>query len=194
MTVNNQIHTWIDKLALTELVATLSAAVDRGDYGEIVECYAEDSYDDHGSFKGTGREFATMMCASDGPGARMTLHHLLGQSRFDVVDDEAWGETFFAMHTVIAGRTMVSFGRYVDYFRRIDDRWKVAYRRVVPDATFPGDDGPYWSASRDRSDPWYDRLTGPPKSHGSTRARTDSDTQRLGAGPDDANREIPNDG
>jgi|HubBroStandDraft_3_1064219.scaffolds.fasta_scaffold1339187_1 hypothetical protein len=69
------------------------------------------------------------------------------------------------MHAVLgdgAGRTMASFGRYVDCFRRIDGIWKLVYRRVVPDATLPGDDANYWRPSRDRSDPRYDRLTKPP--------------------------------
>ena len=40
---------------------------------------------------------------------------------------------------------------------------KLAYRRVVPDTTIPGDDiSAYWQSRRDRSDPRYDRLTGPP--------------------------------
>ena len=48
------------------------------------------------------------------------MHHLLGQSVFDVDGEQAWGETFFVMHAVIGGRTTTGFGRYIDYFRRID--------------------------------------------------------------------------
>jgi SnoaL-like domain len=165
MTTDNQLQAWLDKLALAELLAVLSAAVDRGDREAIIGCYAEESYDDHGAFKGSGREFAEMICAPSGPGRQMTMHHLLGQSVFDIEDDDAWGETFFVMHAVLrdgAGRTMASFGRYVDYFRRIDGTWKLVYRRVVPDATLPGDDANYWRPRRDRSDPRYDRLTKPP--------------------------------
>ncbi len=103
-----------------------------------------------------------MICAPSGPGDQMTMHHLLGQSVFDVEGDDAWGETFFVVHAVIGGRTMTSLGRYIDYFRRIDARWKVVYRRVVPDVTLPGDDARYWTPSRDRSDPRYDRLTSRP--------------------------------
>jgi hypothetical protein len=162
MTMSDHLQARLDKLALTELVAVLSAAVDRGDREAIIGCYAEESYDDHGAFKGSGREFAEMICGPSGPGRQMTMHHLLGQSVFDVEGDDAWGETFFVMHAVTAGRTMASFGRYVDYFRRIDGRWKLVYRRVVPDVTLPGDDADYWTPSRDRSDPRYDRLTKPP--------------------------------
>jgi hypothetical protein len=160
MTSGQDLRAWVDKCALTELLAILSAAVDRADRDAIIDCYAERSYDDHGAFKGSGREFAEMICA---PGQQMTMHHLLGQSVFDVDGDEAWGETFFVMHAVVGDRTVRGFGRYVDYFRRIDAQWKMVYRRVVPDATMTGDDpASYWGSRRDPSDPRYDRLTWPP--------------------------------
>lgn len=157
---------WIDKCALTELVAKLSAAVDRGDEEAIIDCYAEQSYDDHGAFKGSGPEFAEMICAPTGRAGQLTMHHLLGQSVFDVEGDEAWGETFFVMHALIDGRVAVGYGRYIDYFRRAAGEWKLAYRRVVPDVTIPGDDAShYWQPHRDRTDPRYDRLTAPPGQH-----------------------------
>jgi hypothetical protein len=165
MTTGEHLQAWLDKLELTELLAVLSAAVDRRDRDAIADCYAEESYDDHGAFKGSGREFAEMICAPGGRGDQMTMHHLLGQSVFDVQGIDAWGETFFVMHAAFKGgdgKTMTSYGRYIDYFRRIDGKWKLAYRRVVPDVTLPGDDAEYWAATRDRTDPRYDRLTAPP--------------------------------
>jgi SnoaL-like domain len=162
MTGAGQLQVWLDKLALTELLAVLSAAVDCGDREAIIDCYAKESYDDHGAFKGSGRGFAEMICAPGGPGDTMTMHHLLGQSVFNVEGDDAWGETFFVMNAVIAGRTMASFGRYIDYFRRIGSEWKLVYRRVVPDVTLPGDDADYWKPQHDRSDPRYDRMKAPP--------------------------------
>src|SRR5271166_4442939 len=140
MTSAAGVQAWIDKCALTELVAKLSAAVDRADKDAIIDCYATDSYDDHGVFKGSGREFAEMICAPASRAGQLTMHHLLGQSVFDVDGDRAWGETFFVMHTLIGGDIAVGYGRYIDYFRRTDTAWKVAYRRVVPDVTIPGDD------------------------------------------------------
>jgi len=150
---------WIDKLELAELVANLSSAVDRADRERVESCYARDSFDDHGTFKGTGGQFAEFVCR---PGPMSSMHHLLGQSAFDVRGDEAWGETFYVFHG-LAGTTPVSgHGRYVDYFRRIDGKWKLAYRRVVPDAVPAGDDPEsYWAASRDREDPSYDRRRRP---------------------------------
>jgi len=150
---------WMDKIELAELVAVLSSAVDRGDRERVAACYAEDSYDDHGGFKGSGAAFADFVC---GPGAMRTMHHLLGQSVFDVEGDEAWGETFWVFHGAAGAASLSGHGRYVDYFRRIGGRWKLAYRRVVPDAVPAGDDpSAYWASRRDRSDPSYDRLRRP---------------------------------
>jgi SnoaL-like domain len=163
MTTDPQGQAWVDKCALTEVVAKLSAAVDRADKDAIIDCYTADSHDDHGVFKGSGAEFAEMICAPAGRAGQLTMHHLLGQSVFDVEGDEAWGETFFVMHALIGGDIAVGYGRYIDYFRRTDNAWKLAYRRVVPDATIPGDDAAlYWRPHRDRTDPRYDRLTAPP--------------------------------
>jgi hypothetical protein len=149
-----------DKAAITELLAVLSAAVDRGDHDQIAACYAEPSYDDHGTFKGSGREFADFMCRD---GAMDRMHHLLGQSVFEVDGDEAWGETFFTFQGEARGVAVSAFGRYVDYFTRVDGSWKLTYRRVVPDQVPVGDDASaYWVPHRDRSDPSYDRLRWPP--------------------------------
>jgi hypothetical protein len=91
-----------------------------------------------------------------------TMHHLLGQSVFDVQGDEAWGETFYVFHGVAAAAQVSGHGRYVDYFRHIGGTWKLAYRRVVPDAVPAGDDAAaYTQPHRERSDPSYDRRRSP---------------------------------
>jgi SnoaL-like domain len=150
---------WRDKLELAELVAILSSAVDRGDVERIASCYAEDSYDDHGTFKGTGREFAEFVGT---PGPMSTMHHLIGQSIFDVEGDEAWGETFYGFNGTVGTTRVSGQGRYADYFRRIGLSWKLVYRRVLPDAVPAGDDpSAYWKPSRGRDDPSYDRKRGP---------------------------------
>ena len=43
MTATDQLQGWLDKLALTELVSIISAAVDRGDRDTIIDCYAPES-------------------------------------------------------------------------------------------------------------------------------------------------------
>jgi ketosteroid isomerase-like protein len=152
------LQAWIEKSALRELVARVAAAVDRADHARIVACYTDDSFDDHGVFKGSGRAFADFIC---GPGFMPTMHHLLGQSVFDVDGDEAWGETYFAFEGTYGTTAVSGYGRYVDYFRRIDGAWKLHYRRVVPDTVPEGDIGAYWTSTRDATDPTYDRRRGP---------------------------------
>ncbi len=150
---------WTDKLELAELLAVLSSAVDRADRERIASCYTEDSFDDHGTFKGTGGDFAEFVSR---PGPMSSMHHLLGQSVFDVRGDEAWGETFYGFHGGAGSAQVSGHGRYVDYFRRIEGAWRLAYRRVVPDAVPTGDDpGAYTQPRRDRDDPSYDRRRGP---------------------------------
>lgn len=149
----------IDKQELAELLAVLSSAVDRADRERIASCYTDDSFDDHGTFKGSGRQFADFVC---GPGPMSSMHHLIGQSVFDVDGDEAWGETFYVFHGTAGAAEVTGYGRYVDYFRRVGGAWKLAYRRVVPDAVPAGDDaGAYWKPSRRGDDPSYDRRRRP---------------------------------
>jgi hypothetical protein len=149
----------IDKQELAELLSVLSSAVDRGDRDRIASCYTEDSFDDHGTFKGTGQEFADFVCA---PGPMSSMHHLIGQSIFDVDGDHAWGETFYIFNGTVGTTQVEGHGRYVDHFRRVRGTWKLAYRRVVPDAVPAGDDADaYWRATRDRDDPSYDRRQFP---------------------------------
>jgi hypothetical protein len=87
-----------------------------------------------------------------------SMHHLIGQSIFEVNGNEAWGETFYVFHGSVGTTPVHGHGRYVDYFRRVGGTWKLAYRRVVPDAVPAGDDpGAYWRPTRDRDDPSYER-------------------------------------
>lgn len=166
MTVSTaaEFETWLDKNRLAELVAMLSSAIDRGDQERIASCYADESYDDHGGFKGSGREFAAYVCTpSEARDADSSLHHLIGQSLFEVDGDESWGETFFIFHLSGGHQLRPGFGRYIDYFQRIEGEWKVKYRRVVPDwvgaveaTTSPTLTG-YVRPSRGPDDPVYDR-------------------------------------
>jgi SnoaL-like domain len=153
-----------DRLELSDLLARLSRAVDRADREGIVACYAEESYDEHGSgYQGSGRGFADYICGgSPTSGGAQFLLHLLGQSLFDIDGDEAFGETAYMMDLkTAAGELVHASGRYLDYFQRIDGNWKVKYRRVVSDWTGAVQGTEYPKApnqitsARDASDPVY---------------------------------------
>jgi hypothetical protein len=68
------------------------------------------SYDDHGGFKGSGSEFAEMICA---PAGRLAAEHAPSTRAvsLDVHSDEAWGETFFVMHALIGGQVTAGYDR-----------------------------------------------------------------------------------
>ena len=166
--VDPAVRVWLDKNELTELVARLSSAVDRQDREAIEACYAEQSYDDHGAFGGSGREFAEYITTQQpGQGARPAMHHLLGQSIFEVEGDEAWGETFFVFHSHTDTALYPAIGRYIDYFARIDGEWRLVYRRVLAewlgahDVARSSNVANYVRAAWDRTDPKYDRLRWP---------------------------------
>lgn len=153
-----------DRLELTDLLGRLCRGIDRADHEVIVSCYAEDSFDDHGGFKGSGREFAAYICGgSPMSGTAKFLLHCLGQQLFDIRGDEAFGETAYMMDLMNAESEVVhSCGRYLDYFQRIDGRWVIKYRRVVTEWTGALNAREYTPAanalrsSRDRTDPVYD--------------------------------------
>jgi len=67
--VTPAIQALLDKQALTDLLGScprLSTAVIT--IGSV-SCYAEESFDDHGFFKGPGREFADLICQMNSVGA-----------------------------------------------------------------------------------------------------------------------------
>jgi SnoaL-like protein len=168
MAAARDLETIADKLELTELVNRLARAVDRMDRQGILDCYSEKSFDDHGRFRGSREEFAEFICNNPGfTSASPFIYHLMGQSVFEVEGDEAWGETYYA-YWMKAGtdRLFQSLGRYLDFFERTDEGWRLTYRRVVVDwdGTVPSEDavpGGHFRGTRDGNDPLYTRLTWP---------------------------------
>ena len=173
----------VDERALARLIGRLSRGVDRLDRDLIASCYTVDSQDHHGSFRGTGAEFADYMCGgSPISRASTSMIHILGQMLFDVRSDEAFGETAFTFSMALtdehpdqpfntaraSGNLYQAVGRYVDYFKRVDGQWLLHYRRVVVDwqGVIPGTNGdvPVGGvlSARDRTDPVYDERRQPP--------------------------------
>lgn len=153
-----------DRLEITDLLALLSRGIDRGDRDLIASCYVEDSWDDHGGFKGTGAQFADYICGgSPISSSAQSMLHVLGQQLFDIRGDEAFVETAYSFDMVnAAGNLVHSAGRYVDYLVRVDAGWRLKYRRVIPEWTGEVTAAELPAApdrvrpARDRTDPVYD--------------------------------------
>lgn len=163
----DDVQALLDKQELRDLIARLSRAVDRVDRDAIIACYAEESFDDHGRFRGSGREFAAFICDNTFTSISPFVLHNLGQSVFDVEGDEAFGETIYTFYMQPAeGVLHHAIGRYVDYFQRIDGRWVIKYRRVVQEwhGRIPYEEMPWGGhakGTKDMNDPVYQRLTWP---------------------------------
>jgi hypothetical protein len=165
--MSNILDTLADRLELTDLLARLARGIDRGDRELVTSCYTEDSFDDHGGFRGTGAEFAAYICGgSPISKTAKTLQHVLGQTVWDIEGDEAFGETAYGFDMVTSeDKLFRSFGRYVDYFKKVDGTWLLHYRRVVSDwggiveAEASPSAGGQIGSTRDTNDPSYDRRS-----------------------------------
>ena len=108
--------------------------IDTCDVDLIASVYHPDSYDDHGSFQGTGQAFAEYVA----PRLRRfeATQHSIGPSAIDFVDDTtAKALTYVeARHVLKVGdeQTLITFGgEYHDTLALRDGAWKIADRRVV---------------------------------------------------------------
>jgi len=103
----------------------------------MASVYLEDSFDDHGSFKAPGREFARLMTEQI-LARTSSLFHMLGQSLINVNGDQAGAETYFLAVARSAREDGVEMcnqlgGRFVDTLQREDGRWLIKHRVVVRD-------------------------------------------------------------
>lgn len=135
--MDERLQAMLDHHEITQTLKEYCHGCDRCDEGRMASVYLEDSWDDHGLFKGSGPEFAKLMTAR----IRSTTHsmfHLLGQSLINVTGDEAGAETYFfavSRDTRADGVPMCNQlgGRFVDKLRRESGRWRIKHRIVVRD-------------------------------------------------------------
>jgi hypothetical protein len=133
----------IDHHEIRKLLSAYCHGCDRGDWGRMGSVYAEDSFDDHGDYKGSGAAFPSHIAKAYDTGA-IQCSHLLGQSQITVDGDRAGAETYFIAS--IYGQphretdvVSVLGGRYVDTLTRGPGGWKIDKRVCVRD----------WSATLD---------------------------------------------
>jgi hypothetical protein len=111
--------------------------MDRVDAEMIASCYWPGAIDDHGTFVGSGAEFAVKPERSSPE--NISAHHQLGQSLIEVHGNRALSETYFS-YTAIRGyeegeRWVEVHGRYLDRLELRDEQWKLSYRKVVIDVS-----------------------------------------------------------
>jgi ketosteroid isomerase-like protein len=111
--------------------------VDRGDAEMIASAYHEDADENHGAFRGTGREFAAFLVPLM-DGAPETSQHQVTNVLIQRDGDSANVESYFiAFHAQDEGGRAFVSGRYLDRFERRGGDWKIVQRHVIIDADGP---------------------------------------------------------
>jgi hypothetical protein len=127
----------LDEHAIRRRLLEYCRGVDRLDVELVRGVYHPDSTDDHGSFAGSGVDFADYVVSRLGENYEATMH-VMGDSIVDFADaDMAFVETqvvAYQQRRDEQGPVLETFGgRYVDRFERRHDEWKIADRLVVHD-------------------------------------------------------------
>jgi hypothetical protein len=146
-----KLQAMLDHYEITQVLVEYCHGCDRADGEHMASVYAEESWDDHGHYKGDGKQFAREAVVNIA--TLRTCHHQLGQSLIKVDGDRAGAETYFIaslrMPTPEGGEILNQIsGRYVDVLERIDGAWKVKHRTCVRD----------WSISLPVIDNWQDGV------------------------------------
>ena len=151
--VNQTLQEIIDHHEIRKLLSVYCHGCDRGDEHRMASVYLDDAWDDHGSYKGPGKQFVRQVMnalATGGP----KLTHLLGQSLININGNEAGAETYFMASTIKTNQdgcevANLMAGRYVDTLLRKNGQWKISKRICVRD----------WSISLDVEKNWIESGT-----------------------------------
>jgi len=164
--------TLADRIAIQDCLVRYCRGIDRLDEDLLRSVYWEDSYDDHGSYKGNGYEFAGFVVPALRKGYALTHHSILNSS-IELDGDVAHGETYVHAYHLShpdaeGARTVFLFmGRYVDRLEKRNGEWRLAHRVVVFDWSrvdpIVGDLPEEWKSRfatgrRDREDQSYQRA------------------------------------
>jgi SnoaL-like domain len=136
-TLDSRLQEMLDHHDIRKLLNIYCHGCDRGDGAMMHSVYAEDSWDDHGRYKGKGKDFTETVMRSFADGGTKCVH-LLGQSLINVTGDRAGAETYFLASILNKDaqegeRITLLAGRYVDVLERSSDGWKIKDRLVVRD-------------------------------------------------------------
>jgi hypothetical protein len=132
-----------------DVIKRLARGTDRLDEELMASCYHPDGFDDHNSFRGSGREFARWV-------VQVLSHfkatmHFVGSPLIRIDGDTSQVDTYCVAHHLTDGGDLIIGLRYVDRFERRDGRWLIARRVCAFDWTYtvPIDSGTRWLFGED---------------------------------------------
>lgn len=133
--MNSLINAMLDKQAIYEVLVRYCRGADRCDADLIGSVYHEDAYDDHGYWKGYGREFASFVSARL-DAANVATTHSISNALIEVDGDFAYSESQVVATLVRKGSPRladVMGARYLDRLSKRNGEWKIDHRTVVLD-------------------------------------------------------------
>ena len=163
-----------DRAEIHDVLMRYCRGVDRADAALIRSVYHDESFDDHGYWKGPGQEFGDFIVDRLTAAALRTTHAVANEL-IKLDGDRAHVETYVFAYLWRAdgtgGESLDLFaGRYVDRFERRGGRWAIARRTVVHDWSCTPQVLPpalglpvdaFVQGRRDRDDLAYDRPSVP---------------------------------
>jgi SnoaL-like protein len=134
--MNDLLQALLDKQSIYEVLVTYCRGVDRCDEDLIRSAFHDDSYDDHGYWKGPGHELAPFL-ADRLRKANSATTHSLTNVLIDLDGDLARSEAQVHATLIRAGsdpaEVDVVGARYLDRFSRRAGTWRIEHRTVVLD-------------------------------------------------------------
>jgi len=171
-TLDAKIKELLDKQEIYEALCTYCRGVDRCDEEIVRSVYHEDSYDNHGYWKGSGHDFAAFVVDRVWHANSATTHTITNVV-IDI-DDKGIARSEAQVMATLVRRDSdpvtadVMGGRYIDRLSKRNGVWKIEERTVVLDwtkvETWPAAQAPIsleaftWGRRQDRSDPIYQML------------------------------------
>ena len=122
--------------AIRDLVARYNANGDTGRFAAVLELFAPDAVMelDHGVYTGHDeilRIFTGVRERDTGADQPAYIRHMTGTHQIDIVDPStARGRCYFQVLTAIG---LDHWGRYIDEYTRVGERWLFARRRATVD-------------------------------------------------------------
>lgn len=158
-----------DRQDIEDVVHGLARATDRFDVELMTDAFAEDGFDDHGTWAQTpASEFAEWANRTHEGGSILSLHNICTH-HCEIDGDIAHAESYVmgAMLDKSGDTCRMLNGRYLDRLERRDGKWVIALRRCSVDVVFRADAAIMQSdafhkfgmikSRRDRKDPGYAR-------------------------------------
>ncbi len=139
--------------SIRDLVARYNANGDSGRFDAMLALFAEDAVMTvAGQTCAGASEIRTLFegiasnAASDAGEATRVVRHLTATHQIDVLDrDRARGRAYYL---VLTDQGADHWGRYVDEYRRVHDRWLFASRNATVDGLVPGGWGDHSNVGR----------------------------------------------